>query len=297
MKPIMMAHGGAWDWADELDEAKQAGLKEALAKGYAILKNGGSALDAVEATAISLEDNPVFDAGTGGYLNQDGIVELDALIVDGSNYNFGAIGGVTAVQNPITLARKVMTETEQCFFVGEGANKIAAKLGIPPIENGRLVTPAMHQFFLDQQTDGPSDTIGAIALDVQGNVAAATSTSGTPYKPHGRVGDSPLYGAGGYALNNVGTVGATGKGENIMRLLLAKETSDLMRQGKSAQAAAQEAIVYAESVFTDSMCGVIVIDAHGRVGAAHSTPKLAFGWVDAEGEIHTAVHAAILTSS
>ena len=291
MKATLMAHGGAWDWADELDPLKCAGLREALAQGYAILDQGGSALDAVEKTVIALENNPVFDAGTGGYLNREGVVQLDALIVDGAHHNFGAVAGVTAVQNPITLARKVMTETEQCFFVGAGADQLAAQLGIPAIQNEQLVTPAMRDYFQAQRTDGPSDTVGAIAIDADGNVAAATSTSGTPYKPSGRVGDSPLFGAGGYAQNGQGTVGATGMGENIMRVLLSKYTCDKLVEGRTAAEAAQSAMHYVDQIFDVSMSGVIVIDAHGRLGAAHTTPKLAFGWVDAQGEIHTHTHA------
>jgi len=291
IKPTIIAHGGAWDWDDALDDEKMAGLEEALALGRAILQKGGSALDAVEQTVISLEDNPVFDAGTGGYLNQDGVVQLDALIVDGSKHDFGAVAGVTAVQNPITLARKVMTETAQCFFVGSGADRVAAELGIPHMPNEQLVTPAMLEFFKAQRTDGPSDTVGAVAIDAAGNVAAATSTSGTPYKPSGRVGDSPLFGAGGYAQNGVGTAGATGMGENIMRLLLAKHSCDQIERGLTAQEAAVASMRYADSVFAESMCGVIVIDAHGRIGAAHTTPKLAFGWVDENGRIHVQTNA------
>ena len=291
MKPTLIAHGGAWDWPDAIDDEKKSGLQKALAIGRAILHQGGSALDAVEQTVISLEDNPIFDAGTGGYLNQDGIVQLDALIVDGSHHDFGAVAGVTAVANPITLARKIMSDTAQCFFVGSGADRIAAELGLPQIDNAQLVTPAMLDYFEAQRTDGPSDTVGAVAIDAQGNVAAATSTSGTPYKPSGRVGDSPLFGAGGYALNGVGTAGATGMGENIMRLLLAKYTCDQIEGGKTALEAAEAATGYADRIFERSMCGVIVIDGNGRVGAAHTTPKLAFGWVDEAGEIQTHVNA------
>ena len=116
MTPRLMAHGGAWDWDDSLDAGKRAGLETALGVGHQVLINGGHALDAVEQTVKALEDNPVFDAGTGGYLNQDGIVQLDALIINGANRNFGAVAGVTEISNPVSLARKIMEETEQCFF-------------------------------------------------------------------------------------------------------------------------------------------------------------------------------------
>lgn len=291
MLPRIMAHGGAWDWDDALDTGKCTGLKEALSIGYKVLQQGGAALDAVEQTVLSLENNPVFDAGTGGYLNQDGLVQLDALIIDGAARDFGAVGGVTQVKNPIMLARKIMEETPQCFFVGNGANRMAEKLGIPLISNEQLVTAAMRDYFLAQRTDGPSDTVGAIAIDINGNVAAATSTSGTPYKPAGRVGDSPMYGAGGYAENGIGAAGATGQGENIMRLLLSKYSCDKMAEGLTALEAAKATMRYIDNIFDNSMAGVIIIDSNGHFGAAHTTPKLAFGWVDDQGEIQTATKA------
>lgn len=292
MKPRLMAHGGAWDWDDALDADKHKGLQAALRSGQTILEAGGSALDAVERTVIALENDPVFDAGTGGYLNRDGIVQLDALIIDGAQLDFGAVAGVTAVKNPVMLARKIMENTEQVFFVGEGANQQAAELGIPSIDNNRLITPQMQQYFEDRRTDGPSDTVGAIAMDSQGNVAAATSTSGTPYKPAGRVGDSPFYGAGGYALNNVGAAGATGQGEQIMRALLSKYACDQIQQGVDAMTAAKRSADYFESLFAQSMSGLIVIDQHGGLGVSQTAPKMAFGWVSDGGQIHTAMRSS-----
>lgn len=294
MLPKIIAHGGAWDWDDALDAEKCAGVREAIVIGYNILKAGGTALDAVEETVISLENNPVLDAGTGGYLNQEGVVQLDALIVDGAKHDFGAVGGVTEVKNPITLARKIMEETRHCFFVGIGANQVAHKLGIPPISNEQLITPAMRDRYLAQRTDGPSDTVGAVAIDCDGNTAAATSTSGTSYKPAGRVGDAPLYGSGGYAQNGVGAAGATGLGENIMRTLLSKYTCDRLTEGLTAGDAAPAAMHYIETRFENSMSGIIVIDRHGNLGAAHTTPKIVFSWVDDTGNVHSATHSKAL---
>lgn len=290
MTPKIIVHGGAWEWDDGEDAAKHEGLHTAVSIGYQVLQSGGTAVDAVEQAVRFLEDAPIFDAGTGGYLNQAGVVQLDALIVDGATLEFGAVGGVTAVKNPITLARKVMEETDHCFFVGEGANLLAARLGIQQIENSTLITPQMLQFFEDQRTDGPSDTVGAVAMDGQGNVAAATSTSGTPYKPVGRVGDSPLYGSGGYAENGVGAVGATGDGENIMRLLLSKVVADQLAGGADGVTAVQAVMSYANKRFANSMCGVILVTAEGELAVAHTTPKIAIGWIDKEGAIQTAVH-------
>ncbi|MDX1415053.1 MAG: isoaspartyl peptidase/L-asparaginase [Candidatus Promineifilaceae bacterium] len=292
MIPNIIAHGGAWYWDDELDAIKRDGLERAVGAGYAVLLEGGSALDAVEQTVILLENNPVFDAGSGGYLNQDGIVELDALIVDGSKRDFAGIAGVTRVRNPVVLARKVMEETDYCFFIGEGANRMAHLLGIPLVANQELVTDAMKNHFLDQRSDGGADTVGAVAIDYRGNVAAATSTSGSPYKPAGRVGDSPIMGAGGYAENGVGAAGATGQGENSMRVLLSKYACDQLAAGLTAQEAATAAIAYIEEIIPRSMSGVIVIDHHGNRGMAHSTPKMAAGWIDELGHIHSATRSS-----
>ena len=290
MQPQIMAHGGAWEWDDDFDAGKHRGLEIAIREGKKVLDEGGSALDAVERAVVELENNPVFDAGVGGYLNQDGIVQLDALVVDGSRQDFGGVAAVTKVKNPIMLARKIMEDTEQVFFVGEGANRQALKLGIPTIENALLVTPQMRQFFEDRRTDGPSDTVGAVAMDKDGNLAAATSTSGTPFKPAGRIGDSPFYGAGGYAENKIGAAGATGKGEQIMRTLLSKHCCDQILQGSNAMEAARKSTDYFESLFANSMSGLIVIDKDGNLGASHTSPKMAFAWVDEKGQVRTAMH-------
>lgn len=292
MIPKIIAHGGAWDWDDALDEGKQEGLKEAVSVGYEILRKGGSALDAVEQTVIALENNPVFDAGTGAHLNRDGVAQLDALITDGSSHNFGAVGGVTRIKNPVALARKIMDETPQCFFIGEGANSIAEELGIQLVSNDSLVTDAMREHYRAQRTDGIPDTVGAVAIDSEGNVASATSTSGTPLKPAGRIGDSPLYGAGGFSENGIGAAGTTGKGEHIMRTLLAKYGCDKMVEGLNAVNAAKATMQYANTIFDKSMVGIIMVDARGRLGAAHTTPKLAVGWVDALGNVHAATKSS-----
>lgn len=242
-------------------------------------------MNAVEQTVLALEDDPVFDAGTGGFLNRDGEVQLDALIIDGATVDFGAIAGVRRIKNPIRLARAVMEQTEQVMFVGADADRIAQSLGIEWVENETLVIPAMRTFYEDQRTDGPNDTVGAIALDRDGNFAAATSTSGTPFKPAGRVGDSPFFGAGGYAENGVGASGATGQGEQIMRTLLSKFLCDRMAEGQSAQAAADAAAAHFDGRFPNSMSGVIAIDPQGGIGLAQSAPKMTCAWVGRNGEV------------
>lgn len=294
MLPKIIAHGGAWEWDDAADASKCASVQEAVAIGYAVLKAGGTALDAVEQTVISLENNPKLDAGTGGYLNQDGVVQLDALIVDGAKQDFGAVAGVTQVKNPIILARKIMEETAHCFFVGSGADRMAEKVGMSTVSNEQLITPATRKHYLEQRSGNSADTVGAVAVDSQGNTAAATSTSGTSFKPFGRVGDSPLYASGGYAKNGVGAAGSTGLGENIMRVLLSKYTCDKLAEGLTAVDAAQAAMRYIEERFENSNSGIIVVDRHGGISAAHTTPKIAIAWVDDAGEIRSATRSELM---
>ena len=292
--PRLIIHGGAWDWDDALDQPKSTAILEVLQIGWDILKNGGNALDAVEKAVNSLEDNPLFDAGTGSHLNADGVVEMDAIIIDASQRNFGAVGAVQRVRYPISLARKVLEETDQNFFVGAGADALASRLGMPLVPNISLVTEAEQANFFAGNTDGASDTVGAIAMDKDGKIAVATSTGGTPLKPAGRIGDSPLFGAGGYA-DEYGGAGATGKGENAMRVLLSKHVVDEIRHGKTAQSAADASMAYIESVIPNSMIGTIVIDKDGNLGAAHTAPKLACGWVDDEGNLRASMKGGVLS--
>ncbi len=289
MKPMIVAHGGAWDWPDRHDAKKLLGIVDAIAVGKAILDQGGSALDAVEQTVIALEDDPVFDAGTGGFLNRDGEVQLDALFVDGRTVDFGAVAGVRRLKNPIAMARAVMEKTEQAMLVGTDADHHAKAFGLDWVENETLVTPAMRRFYEAQRTDGPNDTVGAIAIDRDGNFAAATSTSGTPYKPAGRVGDTPIFGAGAFADNAIGVAGATGQGEQIMRTLLSKVVCEGMASGMSAQEAAEAAAQHFNKRFAGSMAGVIAIDQQGRPGFAQTAPKMTCAWLTQTGEIMSRV--------
>lgn len=287
MKPAIIVHGGAWDWPDEQDDPKAGALRDAAKIGWDILQAGGSALDAVERAVNYLEDFPLFDAGTGSHLNAIGEAEMDALIIDGSKHDYGAVAAVRRVRYPISLARRVLDESKHCLLVGAGADDFAARMGMPLIPNLTLVTDAELQAFMRQQpAHGPQevhDTVGAIALDVQGHIAVGTSTGGTPAKAAGRVGDAPLYGAGGYADSLYGGAAASGKGENSMRVLLSKYAVDQIAAGHNAQSAAVAAMQYIEGYFSDSMVALITLDANGRLGVAHTTPKFSVGWVDANG--------------
>lgn len=283
----IIVHGGSGDWSDNLDGPKRDSLEKAALLGYTVLIDGGSALDAVERATMWLEDDPLFDAGTGSFLNVDGVIEMDALLIDAASHNFGAVAGVQRVRYPITLARKVMEETRHNFIIGAGADALAAQLGIELVPNLSLVTDFELTKFREGRAGdtilGTMDTVGAVALDKEGNIAVATSTGGAPNKLAGRVGDSPIFGAGGYAQNHYGGASATGWGEHSMRSLLSKYIVDQIMSGTDAQAAVNAAMQYADSLFEESQLGAIVIDKQGNYGAAHTTSKLSVAWIDDKG--------------
>ena len=235
----IVVHGGAWNIPSHLTEASVAGVRAASQSGFAVLSRGGSALDAVEAAVRSLEDDPAFDAGHGSVLTSDGSVEMDAVVMDGKTLNSGAVACVGSVTNPISLARMVMEETEHSLLVGTGANAFAREQNVPLATADDLVTPAAVEEYerfkrygstVDALFNKPTqplppplghDTVGAVAVDAEGNVAAATSTGGITLKRPGRVGDSPLVGSGAYADNEIGASSCTGHGESIMARVLA----------------------------------------------------------------------------
>jgi L-asparaginase / beta-aspartyl-peptidase len=261
--------------------------------GWSILKNGGSALDAVEAAIRSLEDDPAFDAGHGAWLNSAGEVELDAIIMDGATLNNGAVAAVQHVRNPISVARLVMERTTHSLLTGFGAEHFAQAQGIPVCDESELLTgqelerwkviKAQKDFKVEvafgAAPDLPHGTVGAVAIDVNGHLAAGTSTGGTPNKLQGRVGDSPLIGCGCYADDISAGASATGWGESIMKVVLCKAVCDFVAQGDSAQAAAEKAIgVLADRA--QGLGGVIVIDRAGKIGLAFNTPRMAHAWIE-----------------
>ncbi|MCU0514948.1 MAG: isoaspartyl peptidase/L-asparaginase [Anaerolineae bacterium] len=297
MKPAMIVHGGAGPWPDAEDSARGQALVDALHTGWRILEAGGTALEAVEKATNILEDFPLFDAGIGSFLNQMGEVEMDALIVDGAALDFGAVAGVKHVRYPISLARRIMTDTPHCFLAGSGADLLARQLGFPVMSNLFFVTEAEFHRFHEKQHAAPrpqgTGTVGAVALDTRGNLAAATSTGGVPDKMPGRVGDSPVFGAGGYADNRYGAASATGVGENILRVLLSKYAVDAIAGGMNARAAAAASIDHINSRFQDSQAGLIVVDRDGQVGAAHSTLKISIAWMDADGQPRVSMQGGV----
>jgi len=289
-KPVLVVHGGGWAIPDDMVEAHLNGVRAALAAGWKELERGRSSLDAVEAAVKVMEDDEAFDAGRGSFLNRDGRVQLDALMMDGATLRAGGVGCVERIRNPIHLARIVLEDSPHVYFVGPGAERFAEEHGVPLIANKDLVISREVQRLRGLQARGESpadvfsashDTVGAVGLDRNGNLAAATSTGGTLNKTPGRVGDSSLIGCGCYADNQSAGVSTTGWGEPIMKLVLAKWTADRVAAGAPPQQAASEAIAYLQKRLSGHG-GIIVLDGQGRVGIAHNTPRLAWGFATPE---------------
>lgn len=278
----IVVHGGAGPKRDQEDGAgaRESCLKAAEA-GAAVLATGGSALDAVEQAARWLEDDPRFNAGLGAVLNADGEVELDASVMDGNTLNAGAVAVVKTVKNPVSLARLVMEKSPHVLLVGEGADAFARSQNVPAIAPGSLVTPAQRQRWLERQ-GAKHGTIGAVAVDARGQVAAATSTGGTAGKLRGRVGDSPLIGAGTVADSRWAAASATGLGEYIIRVGLARTVLEGVRRGAGLRAACEEAV--AELVRIGGDGGVIAVTPAGEVGWAFSSERMVGAFVKSDGE-------------
>jgi beta-aspartyl-peptidase (threonine type) len=292
MALALIVHGGAGDIAPEGIEPHRRGVALAASRGWQVLKDGGSALDAVEAAIVTMEDDPAFDAGFGSYLNQDGIVEMDASIMDGRTLDAGAIAGVQHIKNPIRLARRVMA-SPLTLLIGSGAEAFAQQVGIPTIENADLRTreqialweecrknppPPKQAQYVPPSPDHLGDTVGCVAVDAHGTIAAGTSTGGTRFKPAGRVGDSPIIGAGVYADNLLGGASATGWGEAITRVVLSKYALDALSICQNPEDAARAAIEYlARRV--GGTGGIIIADTSGRVGFSYNTVRMACAYI------------------
>jgi beta-aspartyl-peptidase (threonine type) len=320
MQPVLLIHGGAWAMPDDAVAAHERGIAAALAAGWAALHRGGSALDAVEAAVTVMEDDDNFDAGRGSFLTRDGRVQLDALLMNGADLRAGGVACVERLRHPIQAARLVLERSPHVYFVAAGAERFAAQHGMTLIDNTELIVPrererlmsfqraeaagardttfsgaaqdqaAMEEEIshalpdelrLDDPTLHSHDTVGAVALDAQGNLAAGTSTGGTLSKAPGRVGDSSLIGCGCYADNGA-AVSLTGWGEPMMKLVLGKWAVDRVAAGDSPQQAARSAIDY---LFTrlGGHGGIILLGADGQIGLAHNTPRMAWGVATAAG--------------
>ena len=285
---VLLVHGGAWAIPDEMVEAHLDGVRAAMAAGWSVLNKGGSALDAVEEAVVIMENDEAFDAGRGSFLNRDGKVQLDALIMDGATLRAGGVGCVEHIANPVRAARKVLGESPHVYFVAEGAERFAQEHGIPLCENQDLIIPREIERLRALRSSATKteelfaptishDIVGAVALDTSGNIAAATSTGGTLNKAPGRLGDSSLIGCGCYADNQSAAVSTTGWGEPIMKLVLAKWAADRVASGNLPQWVAAEAMNYLKDR-VNGHGGIILLDAAGRFGLAHNTPRMAWAY-------------------
>ena len=271
MHPSLL-HGGAGAQDPTQRDERERGLRRAFDVAWTILQQGGSALDAVVSAVVELENNPVFNAGVGACLTEDGTVELDASLMEGTTLQAGAVGAVRTVRNPILLAKAVMDSQRHVFFVGEGAERFAREHGFPITQPDELITPRQRQRW-QQSKQGSPGTVGAVARDRHGHLAAATSTGGMTNKLPGRIGDSASIGAGTYADDALGAGSATGKGESIIRTTLTRTAVEWLRDGRDPQWAASQAIALLEQR-THSEAGLILIDALGRVGYVHNAPAM-----------------------
>jgi beta-aspartyl-peptidase (threonine type) len=295
--PTLLIHGGAWAMPDDEIAAHEQGIANALDAGYAVLERGGSAVEAVEAAVVVMEDDETFDAGRGSFLTNDGRVQLDALLMNGADLRTGGVACVEHLPNPIKAARLVLEKSPHVYFVGKGAERFATQHGMRLCDNMDLVIPReQERLYAAQAAElaglrdttfsgdlASHDTVGAVALDVYGNLAAGTSTGGTLNKAPGRVGDSSLIGCGCYADNLSAAVSLTGWGEPIMKLVLGKWAVDKVAAGTPPQQAASEAIAYLFARL-GGHGGVILLGPTGEIGLAHNTPRMAWGLATVEGK-------------
>jgi beta-aspartyl-peptidase (threonine type) len=324
--PSLIVHGGAWDIPDDAVQACQSGCQRALTAGWSILSSGGAALDAVEAAIVVLENDPVFDAGYGSHLNLDGRVECDAIVMDGATLRAGSAAALQRIRNPIKLARKILETCPHMMLVSEGAERYAKAHGIPLCDPKELIAEAEWLAWQQCKKDTHAaahhrgheqGTVGAVAIDRGGALFAATSTGGTCCKLPGRIGDSPLIGCGCYADSEAGGVSATGYGEAIMKVVMAKTAVEFLRDSKlsasadtfvgpqhaapqlgnppsvrnapiaTMQAAQNTIALFAKR--TQATAGLILLDRSGNPGFAFNTPRMAHGYVARDGSFVTAV--------
>ena len=307
MPVALIAHGGAGNWRPGSEQDAIHAMKSAVEKGRAVLRAGGSALDAVCATVVVLEDNPIFNAGTGAVLNFDGFCELDASVMVSHEARVGAVAALQRVKNPILVARKVMEETDHVMLAGEGAQRFARVMGFPDHDP---VTPARRadwedkrkrvdevlgkhslkmRRFLKDHPEYAGGTVGAAAVDASGVLAAATSTGGVTMKLVGRVGDSPLAGAGNYASSHV-AASATGTGEFVMRALAARAISEAVERGAPLARAMSEVLDRLRRDY-DADVGMIAVDGAGNPVAQHLTRDMPHAFFSGEQEVTSRMRA------
>jgi beta-aspartyl-peptidase (threonine type) len=296
----LVIHGGAGsmgrvEFDSTVEDSARAGLDEALVAGSAILGQGGSALDAVEAAARILEEDPCFNAGRGSVLASDGHIELDAALMDGATLRAGAVGGLRTTRAPISLARTLMEQGPHVFLYGDGADQYGREAGLEQVENSWFETAERRRQLDEMLASGGFDdqvkygTIGAVALDVDGHAAAATSTGGLTAKRWGRIGDSPLIGAGTYADDRAAAVSATGSGEYFIRVVAAHEVAARVRIGGEPLQQALDSVL-AEIRALGGSGGMIAVAPSGEAAWGFTTPAMYRGLADPDGR-RVAVYA------
>ncbi len=316
MKVALAIHGGAWNVPDDELQDHQAGIARVLQHGWQLLAEKASALDAVTAVVRMLEDDPLFNAGTGSHLNRLGKVELDASIMEGDDLQAGAVAAVERIRNPVQLARAVLERSDHVLLVGKGARRFAREHGLPECRARDLLVGRARETYMriragetdliatefapsndDPAAAGPEHmgTVGAVARDASGCIVAATSTGGTLDKYPGRVGDSPLIGSGTYADSQLGGASCTGWGEGIIRVVMAKSTIDRIAAGAGLDAAANAALQDLSRV--GGRGGMILIDHRGQPAAAFNTPRMARGLACLEEGMRVGVDSSMETIS
>jgi len=300
--PAIAVHGGAGDIPPaeltlERESAYRNGLEQALRAGQAILAAGGPSLDAVVAAVQVLEEDPLFNAGRGAVIAANGICELDASLMDGRDRRAGAVTGLRHVKSPIGLARLVMDRSPHVMLAGQGAEEFALEQGLEPVANRYFVTERRQRELAAALSvkgsagfrESLMGTVGAVALDADGNLAAATSTGGMTGKRWGRVGDSPLIGAGTYAANDCCAVSATGHGEYFIRATVAHEIASLMRYAGKGVRDAADLVVHGQLARMGGEGGVIVVGGDGTIAMPFNSRGMLRGSIDAQGQLTTGI--------
>jgi len=298
----LVIHGGAGNITPanlpaEIAEQFEAKLNEVLMHGDSILKSGGTSLDAVESCVRMMEDCPLFNAGKGAVFSAEGKNELDAAIMDGKTGLAGAVAGVTTIRNPITAARAVMEKSNHVMLAGKGAETFAAEQGLEIVPDDYFFTQTRWDSYLKaravddsiENIDNKHGTVGCVAVDTYGNLAAATSTGGMTYKKYGRIGDSPVIGAGTYAENKTCAVSATGHGEFFIRNLVAYDIAAIMKYKGLSVAEAADVVVMHKLKQQGGKGGIIAVDKHGNIAMPFNTTGMFRGYVKSGGEVKVAM--------
>lgn len=304
---VLLLHGGAGirraDLTVEREKRSRDVLQQALQAGHKVIMKGGASLDAVQAAIVVLEDAPEFNAGRGSVLNSDGFVEMDASIMDGATRRAGAVAAVKTVRNPIRLARLVMIETPHVLLIADGAESLAREHSLPVEQKEWFVTPEQREKL--ERTKQPHKksalntelrdysfnigTVGAVALDRAGHLAAGTSTGGLVNKRAGRVGDSPIIGAGTYAEDGVCAVSCTGHGEYFIRNVVAYEVAARMKHARTALADSVRAVIHEQLKPQGGAGGLIALDSNGGMSACFNTEGMFHAWITESGESHVVI--------